>query len=264
MIIYALIGFAIIMGAAFLRRTADKYGDFCIAVSIPVFILLLLPIGAFTGWLRPATMDVAFRRADFGLGLDGLAFTRWLLRTGWYRVVGPIYDALPLVLALAWAVERSRTLLRASVISALMAFPLYLLFPAVGPQYVFPNFPVSDAATMPAAWMHPRNCFPSMHLTWAMLVALNFRNPKWRWLFVIYALLMAFAAVAGGEHYFIDVIAAVPFAFAAQRVAKTLPEFADLRQRVSGWAVSGKPSEQVLLRPDMDDHRISAGVPEKE
>ncbi len=232
MIIYALLGFAVIMVASFLRGTRDKYEDFCIAVSVPIFIILLLPMGAFTGWLRPNTMDVAFRHADLALRLDGLAFTRWLLRTGWYRVVGPIYDALPLVLALGWAIERSRTLLRASVIGALTAFPLYLLFPAVGPQYVFPNFPVSDAATVGAAWMHPRNCFPSMHLTWALLVAMNFRNPKWRWLFVVYAMLMVFAAVAGGEHYFVDMIAAVPFAFAVQRTAVAFPSLAAFRERV--------------------------------
>src|SRR5215467_4677183 len=207
MVLYALIGFLVIMAASFLRGTRDKYEDFCIAVSIPIFILLLLPIGAFTGWMRPNTMDGALRHADLLLGLDGLAFTRWLMRTGWYRLVGPIYDALPLVLALGWALERSRKLLRASVLGALMAFPLYLLVPAVGPEYVFPNFPISDATSVTAAWMHPRNCFPSMHLTWAMLVALNFRNPRWRWLFVSYAMLMALATVAGGEHYFVDVIA---------------------------------------------------------
>jgi hypothetical protein len=260
MIIYALIGFAVIMAASFLRRTQDKYEDLCIAVSVPIFIILLLPIGAFTGWLRPNTMDVAFRHGDLALGLDGLAFTRWLLRTGWYRAVGPIYEALPLVLALGWAIERSQTLLRASVIGALMAFPLYLLFPAVGPQYVFANFPVSDGATVAAAWMHPRNCFPSMHLTWAMLVAMNVRNPRWRWLFVLYAVLMALAAVAGGEHYFVDMIAAVPFAFAVQRTAVAYPALVGaLPRRALVWTGNAKTPGEAAAAPEVGNRPEISG-----
>jgi hypothetical protein len=34
---------------------------------------------------------------------------------------------------------------------------------------------------------------------------------------------MVFAPVAGGEHYFIDIIAAVPFTFGVQWVAERLP-----------------------------------------
>src|SRR5580765_6709093 len=223
MIICALLGFAVILAASFIRKIPDKFEDFCIGVSIPVLVCLLLPIGAATGWLRPATLDVFFRRADMSLGLDGFALTRWLLRTGWYVLVSPIYSALPLVLALGWALERSRTLLRAAVIGAVLAIPLYLLLPAAGPEYAFSNFPDPNSVAVSIGWVHPRNCFPSMHLTWAILVAWNLRNPRWRWLFVFYAALMALATVACGEHYFVDILAALPFAVVVQKIAVAWP-----------------------------------------
>jgi len=241
MIICALLGFAVILAASFIRKIPDKFEDFCIGVSIPVFVCLLLPIGAATGWLRPATLDVFFRRADMALGLDGFALTRWLLRTGWYVLVSPIYSALPLVLALGWALERSRTLLRAAVIGAVLAIPLYLLFPAAGPEYAFSNFPDPNSVAVSIGWVHPRNCFPSMHLTWAILVAWNLRNPRWRWLFVVYAALMALATVACGEHYFVDILAAFPFAVAVQKTAVAWPSLESKQSRLAEYAASLKP-----------------------
>jgi hypothetical protein len=241
MIICALLGFAVILAASFIRKIPDKYEDFCIGVSIPVFVCLLLPIGAATGWLRPATLDVFFRRADMALGLDGFALTRWLLRTGWYALVLPIYSALPLVLALGWALERSRTLLRAAVIGAVLAVPLYLLLPAAGPEYAFSNFPDPNSVAVSIGWVHPRNCFPSMHLTWAILVASNLRNPRWRWLFVSYAALMALATVACGEHYFVDILAAFPFAAAVQKIAVAWPSLESKRNSLAEYAAGLKP-----------------------
>jgi membrane-associated phospholipid phosphatase len=241
MIICALLGFAVILAASFIRKIPDKFEDFCIGVSIPVFVCLLLPIGAATGWLRPATLDVLFRRADMALGLDGFALTRWLLRTGWYVLVSPIYSALPLVLALGWALERSRTLLRAAVIGAVLAVPLYLLLPAAGPEYAFSNFPDPNSVAASVGWVHPRNCFPSMHLTWAILVAWNLRNPRWRWLFVFYAALMALATVACGEHYFVDILAALPFAAAVQKIAVAWPSLESKRSRLGEYAAGLKP-----------------------
>jgi hypothetical protein len=63
---------------------------------------------------------------------------------------------------------------------------------------------------------------PSMHFTWAALVAFNVRG-RWRVPFAAYAALMGLATVAGGEHYCVDVIAAVPFALAVQWAAEQMP-----------------------------------------
>ncbi|HEY6904902.1 MAG TPA: phosphatase PAP2 family protein, partial [Candidatus Acidoferrales bacterium] len=67
---------------------------------------------------------------------------------------------------------------------------------------------------------HLRNCFPSMHFAWAFLLALGVKDWRWRWAFILYAILMVLAPVAGGEHYFIDIIAAVPFSFGVRWFAE--------------------------------------------
>jgi hypothetical protein len=82
--IYAILGFFLILCASFIRRVKDKYADVCIATALPVFLLLLAPIGIATAGLRPAMLDLAFRQADLALGLDGLALTRWLASNGLY------------------------------------------------------------------------------------------------------------------------------------------------------------------------------------
>ena len=178
MLLFALAGFVLVLLAAVFRRT-DMYLDFCIAAALPMSLLLLGLLSIFTVFACPVTVDVALRRIDLGVGLDGFAFTRWLVRNHLYEFVGPIYASLPLALAAAWAFERSRNLLRASVIGAIAALPFYLAIPAVGPQYSFSGFPRGSATPIPAG-SFPRNCFPSMHLCWALLILLNAKSRAWR------------------------------------------------------------------------------------
>jgi membrane-associated phospholipid phosphatase len=218
---YALAGFALILVVSFLRGTKDKHADLYVGAAIPIFICLLRLLGPLTAWVRPETIDGSLRAIDLALGLDGFTLTRWLVSHNCYFPVAIVYSALPLMMGLAWTLERPAMLLRAVVIGAALAFPLYLLFPAVGPQYIFADWPSATAHLAgPAGSIYPRNCVPSMHFAWALLLALNLRDGRWRWIFALYAALMAFATVAGGAHYFIDVIVAVPFTFAVQWMAE--------------------------------------------
>jgi PAP2 superfamily len=168
----------------------------------------------------PHTIDGELRAADLALGLDGFALSRFSLAHLWARwTVEAVYGALPLVVVLAWIVGRSHTLLRAALIGALAALPVYMLLPAVGPEYVFQGWPDAAAHFVPGmAGFSPRNCMPSMHTAWAALAALNVRG-RWRAPFAVYAGLMALATVAGGEHYFVDVLAALPWTLALQVVS---------------------------------------------
>lgn len=220
MLYYGIVGFAVIMAASFLRGTRDKYDDFCVGAAIPIFLLLLLPFMLLTVWLRTATIDGQLRAIDLALGLDGFAVARWIPAHGLHFLVAFVYNSLPLMMALAWALERPRTLIRAAVIGAAMALPFYLLFPAVGPKFAFANFPSAAAHLLPVISTHPRNCVPSMHFTWALLLALNVTDRRWRWIFALFAALMSFATVASGQHYFIDIIVAIPFTFAVQWIAE--------------------------------------------
>lgn len=219
MVISSLLGLFAVLAASFIRKTADKYEDVCVGVAIPTVLLLLLPFGVLSGHLRPATLDGALRVLDKSLWLDGFALARFCFKVQWpIWVLEPVYTELPLVLAIAWIVTKSHTLLRACVIGAVLAFPLYLLVPAAGPGYAFPNWPQESFQMIQPDTMFPRNCFPSMHLTWALLLALNMKG-AWRWPFGIYSALMSLAVVVAGQHYFVDVIAAIPFTFAVQKLA---------------------------------------------
>jgi len=91
-----------------------------------------------------------------------------------------------------------------------------------GPVYAlgaaFPNglAPLLERAPAllgtPAGMFAPRNAFPSFHLIWALvalLLAWRFGWPA-RAGFGLYALLIAAATMALGEHYLIDLVAALP------------------------------------------------------
>jgi membrane-associated phospholipid phosphatase len=89
-----------------------------------------------------------------------------------------------------------------------------LAFPMSGPYYAFKGFPWR-MPNAPAHVLHmtaPPNCMPSDHITMALLI-LYF---SWRWyparlLAAAYLLLIVLSTLGSGEHYMIDLIAAVPF-----------------------------------------------------
>jgi hypothetical protein len=85
------------------------------------------------------------------------------------------------------------------LMASICAVPFYLLFPAVGPVY------------MGAPNAH-RNCLPSLHLSWAILLW-RAAKPGWNsWAMALFALLTAISTLTTGEHYLIDLIVALPYA----------------------------------------------------
>jgi membrane-associated phospholipid phosphatase len=113
-------------------------------------------------------------------------------------------------------------MLRAIVIGGVLAFPLYILVPACGPAHVFAGYPFH--AIVPSGRIAvdlgvPRDCFPSLHWTWALLLALNAKPRGVKLVLTIYAALVTISTFACGEHYFADVIAAVSFTFGIQSIA---------------------------------------------
>jgi hypothetical protein len=144
------------------------------------------------------------------------------------------YEALPLAMAIAFALERGRPRLQTSRIvlafgvAAAGGFLLYNLYPAVGPVHVFgAQFPYSPPpaagppfrlVTVPDA---PRNAMPSVHIAMALLILWNSRWGPRLWRVLASALLgiTVLATLGFGEHYLADLCVAVPFALLAQGVA---------------------------------------------
>jgi hypothetical protein len=223
MLAYSFAGFALVIAVAFARGTKDKYADFCFGVMLPITVFLLQPLGPVTSWLRPTTLDATLRSMDLAMGLDGFALTRFLVRARLYAIIPVVYYLLPVVIAMAWVFERPKYLMRVLLLGAALALPCFLAIPACGPSHAFLNWPSGATQLIPSIGsFYPRNCVPSMHFSWALALAINARNRIWQSLLWVFVGLTAMATVGGGEHYFIDIIVAVPFTFAVQRIATSL------------------------------------------
>jgi hypothetical protein len=138
------------------------------------------------------------------------------------------YELLPLAMLAVFALEVRDPrrlpfgLFRGVFACGFAAALLYAITPVTGPAYAlgaaFPDqlAPLLQRAPVllatPAGAFAPRNAFPSFHLMWALvalLLAWRFGWPA-RVGFGLYALLIAAATLALGEHYLIDLVAALP------------------------------------------------------
>jgi len=113
------------------------------------------------------------------------------------------------------------------VVNALVGFSLYFFCPAMGPKYAVPSFPYFAPAihAAPALLSGVPNAMPSLHFGGALLI-FWFCRP-WKWLYRVmgvFTALTAFATLALGEHYLIDLVVAVPYALAIMAFSAQVPE----------------------------------------
>ena len=182
--------------------------------------------------LHPKVFDLYLYYFDCSLRVQisfalGKLFVMW----PWLRIAGlAFYLALPLPLALVFAARLRRSV--RSAIPVMLAFlitgPLGILFynmlPACGPIHIFgPAFPLQPPSISEVMHLQletiliphdARNAIPSLHMTWVLLVWWSSRKLA-PWVRAIAFAFLAFTFVATmgiGEHYFVDVIVAYPFA----------------------------------------------------
>jgi PAP2 superfamily len=218
-----ILTFLLLLISSLLRRDREKRrADFVTAAGYFIFIWVGSWLHTLIARLRPATMDARFLSLDRALGFNTIRFADWFARHGWIMIfLLVVYLFLPVVIAIAWIVEQSILMRSAVVWGGVFCWCFYLLFPAVGPHYM-------DWATG-AAQFAPRNCMPSMHVSWSLLLAINSRSwlkfPLWG-----YSAAIILATLALGEHYLIDLLGAVPYTVAIQW-------FACYRSGIAGaWA----------------------------
>lgn len=149
--------------------------------------------------LRPHTIDATLSSLDGGLSV---AIYHWTQHHPTiYLFFGFVYIALPVFTALVVGLSKQRmACFRAFVLAGLFAPIFYYLFPAIGPAYI------GQVGT-------PRNCFPSLHLAWALELVLYSRSYLRR-IAIIYLVLIAASTLGLGEHYIVDLVAAVPYTMA--------------------------------------------------
>ena len=113
------------------------------------------------------------------------------------------------------------------VVNALIGFSLYFICPAMGPKYAVPSFPdfAPFIQAAPVTMKGAPNAIPSLHFGGALLI-FWFCRP-WKWLYRamgLFAALTALATLGLGEHYFIDLVVAVPYALAIMAFSSQIPQ----------------------------------------
>jgi membrane-associated phospholipid phosphatase len=233
-----VIGSLIVLAASFIRRDRDKYPAVCVAVMLPVFsVLMCIPLRIVSA-LHPHTVDALLYRVDLAMGLNPVAVYQFVQRTAWLKTLVDIaYFGLPLPVAIGQALERPRVMLRAMILASIIAACVcYNLVPAVGPVFALADPMATNLKWLAEPGVGARNCFPSMHLGCTLLLAWNLRGRVLKSCAWIYVALTALATIGTGQHYFIDLIAAVPFCWAIQTVAEmpklAVPRFAWEKEEV--------------------------------
>jgi hypothetical protein len=223
------LGLASLMVLAYTALRNKRFAEFGTAAYFPfvsIMVGFILPIG---NRLSPVTFDVNLLAADGTLGYQpsfvlGSMIARHPLL---WNLTSIVYYALPFAVALLCAARlkedplQVRRLLWLFGTLSVAGFSLYTVCPATGPAYAFHDlFPwkpphladlaLGVALSVPGA---PRNAMPSLHFSAALLVFWNTSRlgKASRILAGLFLAATAFAILALGEHYVIDIIVAVPF-----------------------------------------------------
>jgi membrane-associated phospholipid phosphatase len=193
------------------RDSEGRREDFLTAFGFLAFCVIAIYLQWLITKLTPTTADARLLRIDHSLGIDPSHFATWMYgrHHHLFTFLLWVYNLLAPVMAITWIIERNHTMRRALLFGGIFCWFFYAAIPAVGPIY-YTHGGSADAL---------RNCFPSMHFTWALLIALNSRS--WlRWPLWVYAGLIGISTIALGQHYVIDLIAALPYTAAMQLLAK--------------------------------------------
>jgi hypothetical protein len=200
--------------------------------------------GYFLAWgelARPKVLDLYLYAFDASLGVQPAVLLGQLFaKFPWFAATSQIvYLALPVAMGLAFAgcMVRARNRASAAVVAFLITGPIgacfYAMFPALGPAHILHgSFPwhsltmeqARRLALEPIVVAGPRNAIPSLHAAWIFLVFWF----SWRLSMVerTAAAIFVFFTLCGtlgtGEHYFIDLVVAAPFALLILAVTQGL------------------------------------------
>jgi hypothetical protein len=186
---------------------------------------------------HPKTLDLYLLSFDSSLRVQ-IAFSvgQYYARLPWLHnsaLLAYVGLAIPIALVYAGRLVRFREGAFPSMLAFLIAGPMgflfYNLFPACGPHYVFGrDFPfhplpiavLSRLALEPYAIPGWRNAMPSLHLTWSLLAWWYSKGLSWIERLVAFAFLAltVLATLGTGEHYFVDLIVAFPYALMIQAI----------------------------------------------
>ena len=158
-----------------------------------------------------------------------------LAASGIHRYLLPIesftYYSLPLATTLVYAGHiraakpRSANFLLIATANMIIGYALYMFYPAAGPVYAFPGSFGAHAPVLRGVYAQaisaPANAMPSLHISAALLIWWNSRHLPWaRRVAMAYLCLTVLATLGLGEHYFLDLVVAVPYALFIQAIGE--------------------------------------------
>ena len=225
---------AVAARAAASERGSEPRAWFHLAVILPAFGMamglaldLTVPLHGWAWDPIVLGLDGGFGQPSFVVGRVAAGHPALL------TLLSLVYLFLPVMMAAMLVLERRRSiedgrqsergLLRAILLAAAVGYALYHVYPVVGPGPLFgARFPygIASLAGPPrhlvdvTAIADPRNCMPSLHVGWALLIYWHARalgGPA-RAAGAFWLVSTIFATLAMGQHYFVDLVVAVPFA----------------------------------------------------
>jgi hypothetical protein len=202
------------------------------------FTVLCIPGAALVEWgvtllspLRPLKYDAFIYQLDRLFGQPSFFCGRIVEHHLWAEIVVNLaYGGLPMAMTAVFFTylwlrsERDALQVIFTFLANLvLAVPIYLLLPVCGPRFAFPGFPAlpGDVHARLMQIQAAPNGIPSVHTSTAILIC--WLLWPWRWGRVAgmaFLVLTVFATLGSGQHYFFDLVCAVPYAVAVSLLVR--------------------------------------------
>ena len=140
-----------------------------------------------------------------------------------------------LFLTLRW--QRDARVYVPMAVATLISCAIFVLYPTTIAR------PAVDSAAFDGLWLFdvPENCFPSLHVSLAIIAAAYW--PRARWIGIAWAIAIAVSTMTTKQHYFVDVAGGIAMGFLT-----TLPLLRDRRATSSPPRASPAQSDAPPLR----------------
>lgn len=241
---YAVAGVLVIVARSLMRKNIQRrIQDVWVALGILAAASYSLPMATFLTHRQTTSFDAIFYHLDYAIGLSGQALC-WYANThaSLWALLAVVYQGVPLWLAIVYIVEDDVTFMLALAVGLAVAPIFYFLMPAIGPGHAFPGWPyqtpdVGITILQIANSNFPRNCLPSGHFMLAFMPLLFMKNRWLRALALAYLFLMVMATIGSGEHYAVDLLAAIPYSLFTRWLVLRWPalivRFRELRKEIT-------------------------------
>lgn len=201
-------------------RDVRRFKVFLCSLAMPVMMVTLSAVLNLVSRSCPFRYDLFLHAIDHTLGICPPQLLARTIHTNiLYPVVAEAYLLMPtmMLVGYGWAVyggSAPNRLLLSYLLTSTSAL-LYLIVPASGPVFILGKTLLTAHPSSEIALIHLdaiANCIPSVHLSTALLIwSYNRNNGAYGKLALAFVFVTAFATLALGEHYLIDLVLSFPY-----------------------------------------------------